>query len=144
MVWPYNLKRLFSRSGDGVVKLGDVTWPRYLLIYPETEERWQQVLDWPIRHPGTLWLVLVLDQILATFWAVVCNSIHLQASIPAFAMPEAEDQFRIWPSPLIPQSTPRPNVWFCSTVRYLTPLAQHPRRQHLICLGPDSCRAPTT
>ena len=48
--------------------------------------------------------------ILATFLAVVCNSIHPLASIPAFAMPEAEDQFRIWPSPLIPQSTPRPNV----------------------------------
>ena len=67
--------------------------------------------------------MLFLDQILARFWlilaiflAVVCNSIHPLASIPAFAMPEAKDQVQnltftsgstIYPSSITSDSAPQ-------------------------------------
>jgi hypothetical protein len=76
--------------------------------------------------------VLFLDQILARFWlilaiflAVVCNSIHPLASIPAFAMPEAKDQVQnltftsgstIYPSSITSDSAPQSDSYPAATI----------------------------
>ena len=63
--------------------------------------------------------------ILATFLAVVCNLIHLLALIPAFAMPEAEDQAQnltftsgstIYPSSITSDSAPQSDSYPAATI----------------------------
>jgi hypothetical protein len=51
-------------------------------------------IHWSTFGSYLFWTRFWLDfgSILAIFLAVVCNSIHPLASIPAFAIPEAEDQ----------------------------------------------------
>ena len=65
-----------------------------------------------------LWLVLVSDQILAKFWldsGVVCNPIHPQASIPAFAMPEISGS-TIYPSSITSDSAPQSDSYPAATI----------------------------
>ena len=117
---------------------------------------WQPILDWPIRHTskllaracfGRFWLDF--GSILAIFLAVVCNSIHPLASIPAFAMPEAEDQVQnltftsgstIYPSSITSDSAPQSDSYPAATISSSTAsmlLPQPPRRHR-----PISAHAP--
>jgi len=76
---------------------------------------------------GRFWLDF--GSILAIFLAVVCNSIHPLASIPASAIPEAEDQVQnLTFTFLAPQSTPRLLRLILLLSLILTLLPQSPRR----------------
>jgi hypothetical protein len=77
------------------------------------------------------WTRFWLDfgSILAIFLAVVCNSIHPLALIPAFAMPEAEDQAQnltftsgstIYPSSITSDSAPQSDSYPAATISSLT------------------------
>jgi hypothetical protein len=87
------------------------------------------------------WTRFWLDfgSILAIFLAVVCNSIHPLASIPAFAMPEAEDQVQnltftsgstIYPSSITSDSAPQSDSYPAATISSSTASMLLPQPPH--------------
>jgi hypothetical protein len=128
------------------MRFQEITKPNALTIsssYPKCGSRfWTDQSDTLVNF----WLVLFLDQILARFWlilaiflAVVCNSIHPLASIPAFAMPEAKDQVQnltftsgstIYPSSITSDSAPQSDSYPAATISSSTASILLPQPPH--------------
>ena len=136
MVLLYNLKPSFSRGRVEVVKLDRITWLKSILFYPKCSVRfWIGQSDTLVTFGWCLfWIRFWLDfgSILAIFLAVISNSIHPLASIPAFAMPVDQVQSltftsgsTIYPSSVMSDFAPQSDTYPAAAISSSTASMLH-------------------